>query len=131
MSGGGGIELGVGRARSPVESDGERRGDLERDRPRDFERLLERRWGGLDFDRASLERERRGDLARSFFEREEERALFQRERRGDLARSFFEREEERAFFERESVVPIPRRPCLLYTSPSPRDKRQSRMPSSA
>ena len=24
-----------------------------------------------------------------------------------------------------------RRPCLLYTSPSPRDKRQSRMPSSA
>ena len=28
-------------------------------------------------------------------------------------------------------VPIPPRPCLLYTSPSPRDKRQSRMPSSA
>ena len=26
--------------------------------------------------------------------------------------------------------PIPL-PCLLYTSPSPRDKRQSRMPSSA
>ena len=25
----------------------------------------------------------------------------------------------------------PRPPCLLYTSPSPRDKRQSRMPSSA
>ena len=25
----------------------------------------------------------------------------------------------------------PRSPCLLYTSPSPRDKRQSRMPSSA
>ena len=25
----------------------------------------------------------------------------------------------------------PDRPCLLYTSPSPRDKRQSRMPSSA
>ena len=24
-----------------------------------------------------------------------------------------------------------RHPCLLYTSPSPRDKRQSRMPSSA
>ena len=23
------------------------------------------------------------------------------------------------------------KPCLLYTSPSPRDKRQSRMPSSA
>ena len=27
--------------------------------------------------------------------------------------------------------PLPRRSCLLYTSPSPRDKRQSRMPSSA
>ena len=26
---------------------------------------------------------------------------------------------------------IPQYPCLLYTSPSPRDKRQSRMPSSA
>ena len=27
-------------------------------------------------------------------------------------------------------VPLPKS-CLLYTSPSPRDKRQSRMPSSA
>ena len=27
--------------------------------------------------------------------------------------------------------PLPSLPCLLYTSPSPRDKRQSRMPSSA
>ena len=26
---------------------------------------------------------------------------------------------------------LPLYPCLLYTSPSPRDKRQSRMPSSA
>ena len=26
---------------------------------------------------------------------------------------------------------IPLKTCLLYTSPSPRDKRQSRMPSSA
>ena len=26
---------------------------------------------------------------------------------------------------------VDRRSCLLYTSPSPRDKRQSRMPSSA
>ena len=40
--------------------------------------------------------------------------------------------------EREFSVPrqfteyvMPRLPCLLYTSPSPRDKRQSRMPSSA
>ena len=28
-------------------------------------------------------------------------------------------------------VPLAYGPCLLYTSPSPRDKRQSRMPSSA
>ena len=31
--------------------------------------------------------------------------------------------DERGLYENE--------PCLLYTSPSPRDKRQSRMPSSA
>ena len=31
----------------------------------------------------------------------------------------------------EDVVPGPVCRCLLYTSPSPRDKRQSRMPSSA
>ena len=30
-----------------------------------------------------------------------------------------------------SSHPIPLKNCLLYTSPSPRDKRQSRMPSSA
>ena len=30
-----------------------------------------------------------------------------------------------------AVVGGPCGPCLLYTSPSPRDKRQSRMPSSA
>ena len=29
------------------------------------------------------------------------------------------------------IVPIEYKDCLLYTSPSPRDKRQSRMPSSA
>ena len=29
------------------------------------------------------------------------------------------------------IVAVDRNPCLLYTSPSPRDKRQSRMPSSA
>ena len=29
------------------------------------------------------------------------------------------------------TITAPLRPCLLYTSPSPRDKRQSRMPSSA
>ena len=31
----------------------------------------------------------------------------------------------------EEVVVASIGPCLLYTSPSPRDKRQSRMPSSA
>ena len=31
----------------------------------------------------------------------------------------------------EVVIPAISNPCLLYTSPSPRDKRQSRMPSSA
>ena len=30
-----------------------------------------------------------------------------------------------------AILPAPHRSCLLYTSPSPRDKRQSRMPSSA
>ena len=33
--------------------------------------------------------------------------------------------------EMESVGKLISKPCLLYTSPSPRDKRQSRMPSSA
>ena len=32
---------------------------------------------------------------------------------------------------REMSIGNPDAPCLLYTSPSPRDKRQSRMPSSA
>ena len=31
----------------------------------------------------------------------------------------------------EALSKLPSRDCLLYTSPSPRDKRQSRMPSSA
>ena len=31
----------------------------------------------------------------------------------------------------EAVIMATCTPCLLYTSPSPRDKRQSRMPSSA
>ena len=29
------------------------------------------------------------------------------------------------------VRPEPKKPCLLYTSPSPRDRTRSRMPSSA
>ena len=32
---------------------------------------------------------------------------------------------------RRDLRRVPRPLCLLYTSPSPRDKRQSRMPSSA
>ena len=32
---------------------------------------------------------------------------------------------------KRNVVVVEMRTCLLYTSPSPRDKRQSRMPSSA
>ena len=35
-----------------------------------------------------------------------------------------------AYCHREGLKVVPRG-CLLYTSPSPRDKRQSRMPSSA
>ena len=44
------------------------------------------------------------------------------------------------FFDTAELYPVPATPeryadteriCLLYTSPSPRDKRQSRMPSSA
>ena len=31
----------------------------------------------------------------------------------------------------QSEIDLPFKACLLYTSPSPRDKRQSRMPSSA
>ena len=32
---------------------------------------------------------------------------------------------------RKSILEYSKNACLLYTSPSPRDKRQSRMPSSA
>ena len=38
---------------------------------------------------------------------------------------------ENFFFESDSTLTWWERTCLLYTSPSPRDKRQSRMPSSA
>ena len=41
------------------------------------------------------------------------------------ASQFYEVHKERPFF--QSLCDF----CLLYTSPSPRDKRQSRMPSSA
>ena len=53
-------------------------------------------------------------------------------RRLDVVYSLFKRRDplpaqtEMAFFTDTSICS-----CLLYTSPSPRDKRQSRMPSSA
>ena len=37
----------------------------------------------------------------------------------------------RQFFQKENILLGKFASCLLYTSPSPRDKRQSRMPSSA
>ena len=40
-------------------------------------------------------------------------------------------EKNEKLFGIELERPDPDSPCLLYTSPSPRDKRQSRMPSSA
>ena len=33
--------------------------------------------------------------------------------------------------ETNEIIPVPQTPCLLYTSPSPRDRQKSRMPSSA
>ena len=38
---------------------------------------------------------------------------------------------EKKKVEEESNPRIPRKNCLLYTSPSPRDRQKSRMPSSA
>ena len=47
-------------------------------------------------------------------------------------RRLLERDLEQDVPEAEAAVPpAPLGDCLLYTSPSPRDKRQSRMPSSA
>ena len=44
----------------------------------------------------------------------------------------FLQDEARKFFDKEGGLTNTRKViCLLYTSPSPRDKRQSRMPSSA
>ena len=72
------------------------------------------------------------------FERETDAALYLAEFTGDASnlcpRTLFRKQLERARsmgfspmygFEQEFTL------CLLYTSPSPRDKRQSRMPSSA
>ena len=38
---------------------------------------------------------------------------------------------DRVYFLKGNKTPLTYTICLLYTSPSPRDKRQSRMPSSA
>ena len=45
--------------------------------------------------------------------------------------SKLENREEHSVLEADMVKGEPLYPCLLYTSPSPRDKRQSRMTSSA
>ena len=37
----------------------------------------------------------------------------------------------KAEYFQQNGIPLTNKSCLLYTSPSPRDKRQSRMPSSA
>ena len=51
-----------------------------------------------------------------------------RRRHGSLSRSAALRQVLDAAMDRE--LPLDR-PCLLYTSPSPRDRQKSRMPSSA
>ena len=53
---------------------------------------------------------------------------------GWLARRFFHEKhllERRSDEKRRARIPAQLRDCLLYTSPSPRDQRGSRMPSSA
>ena len=46
-------------------------------------------------------------------------------------RIFIMYQHQQAVVAAASLLPHPHQTCLLYTSPSPRDKRQSRMPSSA
>ena len=41
------------------------------------------------------------------------------------------RDYDRGLFQADLTIPAPLAPCLLYTSPSPRDRQKSRMPSSA
>ena len=63
--------------------------------------------------------------------------LLQREGKHNAAMSMVDRaiqenpEEIRHSYQKSRVLQAMGRDCLLYTSPSPRDKRQSRMPSSA
>ena len=47
------------------------------------------------------------------------------------AKTEFEREEAMNAIKTKRVVSTPAQTCLLYTSPSPRDRQKSRMPSSA
>ena len=48
-----------------------------------------------------------------------------------LTTSYAQRDTALEVVEQSGRYCLQLRPCLLYTSPSPRDKRQSRMPSSA
>ena len=48
-----------------------------------------------------------------------------------IARSSYVEKLENYINEHYQLLPLEYDGCLLYTSPSPRDKRQSRMPSSA
>ena len=63
------------------------------------------------------------------FEAEEATAAQIREAMEDAPADATVRTLLRVLLEKEAVTY--RKDCLLYTSPSPRDKRQSRMPSSA
>ena len=45
--------------------------------------------------------------------------------------SAYDRMTESSYYGKNQIIMGDVRTCLLYTSPSPRDKRQSRMPSSA
>ena len=50
---------------------------------------------------------------------------------GFVLNSAYDRMSVSGYYGRDQIVMGDVRTCLLYTSPSPRDKRQSRMPSSA
>ena len=64
-------------------------------------------------------------------------AYSRKESRGAHAREDYSKRDDKNFmkhtlaWQKDKKVEIKYRDCLLYTSPSPRDKRQSRMPSSA
>ena len=68
------------------------------------------------------ERERREELEKLLLREK-------KEQENELERTLNEEKEKFTTLERSFVEE--KNNCLLYTSPSPRDKRQSRMPSSA